>query len=469
MKDIYQSLVEHANDAIIIATKEGSITYLNPKTEEMFGYTRDELIGKSVTMLIPQEKRDEEQEILEGIRVKKEKGTIGSIKEGKGITKNGQTIYVEVSYFGFQRNEDYSIGGIIRDISEKKLIDEKLRISEERARALLNAPIDTAVLVNDKGIIVDCNSAFMKRFNKDKDVLVGSSAFDLLEPEVAKKRRNAIKKVVLEGKPLHLEDQHQERWFQHSIYPILDNQGKVIQLAVVSHDYTKMKQAELELTGNRDRLRLLASQLTEAEEEARRYFANFLHDKIGQTFFILKIRLEMHQKSLEGSNNFNDIHEAIKLLRKLMEDTRTLSYEMSPAILQELGLEAALKWLTEKTNKDYDIVVDFKSDKQPIQLDEIVSTTLFRAVSELLTNIVKHAKAQHATITIRREDNSITICVEDDGIGFDISKLNTFPSEEKGFGIFNIQERLNYLGGELKIASSGDQGTKITLRAPLKI
>ena len=92
MKDIYQSLIEHANDGVILATKEGSITYLNAKTEEMFGYTRDELIGKSVTMLIPQDKRKDEQEVLQGISVKKKKGTIGSTREGRGLTKNCQTI-----------------------------------------------------------------------------------------------------------------------------------------------------------------------------------------------------------------------------------------------------------------------------------------------------------------------------------------------------------------------------------------
>jgi len=458
VENLSQRIFHKDKDSVYISCNKNYADFLNIAPEKIVGKTDYDFYSKELA----EKYRADDKRIIES-------GTVETIEEI--CTRNGKEEIVQTVKAPIKDEAGAVVGvlGIFWDITERKKLENTVRESEERARALLNAPFDTAVLVNDKGIIIDCNRAFMKRFNKDKDVLVGSSAFDLLEPEVAKRRRNAIKKVVLEGKPLHLEDQHRGRWFYHSICPVLDNQRKVIQLAVVTHDYTEMKQAELELAENRDNLRLLTSQLTKAEEEARRIFANFLHDKIGQTLFILKIRLEMHQKSLAGSYNLDDLQEALKLLEKLLKDTRTVSYEMSPAVLQELGLEAALGWLTEKTNKDYDIVVNFKSDKQPIQLDDIVSTTLFRAVSELLTNIIKHAKAQNATITLGRENNSITICVDDDGIGFDISNLNSFPSEEKGYGIFNIKERLNYLGGELTIASSGGQGTKITLRAPLKI
>ncbi len=161
----------------------------------------------------------------------------------------------------------------------------------------------------------------------------------------------------------------------------------------------------------------------------------------------------------------NDI---LKTIDQTIHDTRVLSYELSPVILHELGLEVALSWLAEQTEKQHNIAVAFKSDKKAMRLDDGLKIILYRAVSELLNNVVKHAWAQHVAVSIKRSNGQVQITVEDDGVGFDPAQLEGIAATERGFGLFSIKERLHYLGGSILIKSALYKGTHITLLAPLK-
>ena len=468
VEEKYRNMFEYAIDAIITSNNKGFITSCNKKAEEMFGYNREEMIGKSVSILIPRKKRNEEKKILKSIALNIKSGVIGSIKEGIGLTKDGQTFPIEASYYAFRANDEYILTGIFRDISERKQIEEHLRESEERARALINATTDIALLVDKKGTIIDFNEALIVRLNKSRDELVGKTPFDLFDREVAKGRNKFLKQVFSEGIPVRFQDGHRGRWFDHSIHPILDKQGKVKQVAIFAHDITKLKQREEEIIAARDKLKALALQTTEIEEQARRTGALYLHDRVGQTLFVLKIRLEMIAKTKGNSETSEDWKDIFKLIEKLIDDARILSYEMSPAILNELGLEAALESLVDQTNRQHDIVVSFRSDQQPKPLEDDICTLLYRAVSELLTNIVKHANAKNVIISIRKDNNQVQLDIEDDGAGFETERLKFLPDKNKGFGLFSIKERLQWHHGDMVIKSTRGQGTQINLLAPLK-
>jgi signal transduction histidine kinase len=263
----------------------------------------------------------------------------------------------------------------------------------------------------------------------------------LFDRKVAIKRKKFLKKVVSEGTPVRFQDRHRGRWFDHSANPIFDKQGKVTQVAMFAHDITELKENEEEIIAVRDKLKALAIELAKIEEESRRNFANYLHDRIGQTLFILKIKLEMLAKSGAESKASDNWEEIFKLIENVIEDTRTLSYEMSPVILNELGLEAALEWLVDQTNKQHDIAFRFRRDKQPKPLDGDMCTLLYRATHELLTNIIKHAQAKNVLVSLRNDDNQIKLCIEDDGDGFKTEELRFLPYNNKGFGLFSIKER----------------------------
>lgn len=216
-----------------------------------------------------------------------------------------------------------------------------------------------------------------------------------------------------------------------------------------------------------NQLKSLASQLTLIEEQERRRFATYLHDQIGQTLFIAKIKLEMLRESSSSTDIVKSSDEILKIIEQIIKDTRSLTFELSPPILYQLGLEAALEWLVEQMKEQYGIIVEFEDDKQPKPLSDDILILLFQAVRELLVNVTKHAQARKVKVSIGRDGEDLRIRVEDDGVGFITSEIGSSKSKNKGFGLFSIKERLDHLGGNLEIESKPDQGTRITLVAPL--
>jgi signal transduction histidine kinase len=209
-------------------------------------------------------------------------------------------------------------------------------------------------------------------------------------------------------------------------------------------------------------------EVTTIEENARRTFSNYLHDRIVQTLFVLKIRLAMMAKAADGSEKSQNWEEIFKLMEKAISDTRALSYEMSPSILNELGCEAALEWLVDQTNKAQGIAVSFKGTRMPQPLDQNICTVLYRAVRELLTNVIKHANARNVSLSMRQDDHQVELEMKDDGVGFDTECLQSLPDHNKGFGLFSIKERLQWYGGDMAVTSAPGRGTQVTLFAPVR-
>ena len=227
------------------------------------------------------------------------------------------------------------------------------------------------------------------------------------------------------------------------------------------------KQAEQNLIDYQKKLKSLTAELILSEQKERRHFAEFLHDEIGQQLFATRLQLELLQGTLSSPANSETLDNAINNIKNVMNHSRSLTFELSPPILYELGLETALDWLGEQTRKKYDIMVTVHDDKQNKPLDDDVKILLYQAVRELLINVAKHAQTKNASVSINKDSSTIRICVEDNGIGCNFQKSNSSTSKHEGFGLFRITERLNQLGGHCEIESHPNRGTHITLVAPL--
>ena len=230
------------------------------------------------------------------------------------------------------------------------------------------------------------------------------------------------------------------------------------------------KIAESQVAAYQENLRSLASALSLAEEKERRRLAVYLHDQIGHTLALANIKLEELQKALPGQcPEFpaGELEKTGSLLEQAIRDTHSLTFKISSPILYELGLEAALEWLTEQLQKDHGISARFVADGQPQPLGDDVRVLIFQAVNELLVNVVKHAQAQNVEVSIRREGGNLKVGVGDDGVGFQMPQTKPGRREPCGFGLFSIRERLRPWGGVLEVQSEPGAGTHVILTVPL--
>ncbi|MBN2018863.1 MAG: PAS domain-containing protein [Sedimentisphaerales bacterium] len=243
--------------------------------------------------------------------------------------------------------------------------------------------------------------------------------------------------------------------------------GKPAKMVGTVQDVTEEKQIENELRQSHHQLRLLTAQLSMVEEKERRRIASDLHDSVGQILAFASRELRSLKKSSPGrlAASMTDL---CSKLDQAIQQTRSLSFDLSPSILYDLGLEVAIEDLAEKFCNERKMKCRFESIPGPKPLAEDVKILLYRAVRELLINIAKHAKAGTVGVSLARNGNEMLITVEDDGNGFDSGLLENGFVKPKGFGIFSIRERLGHVGGRMEIKSIRNKGTKVTLVAPLR-
>ena len=269
--------------------------------------------------------------------------------------------------------------------------------------------------------------------------------------------------AIATGTGSSVEVEHDGRVYSFMIAPVADA-GYV---NLYGRNITGRKQAEEKLLNYQKQLQSLASELSLTEERERRQVATVLHDRIGQTLAVSKIKLAAVREELSGSDHSGPVGEILELIEQTIQDTRSLTLELSPPILYELGLEAALQWLAEEFQRRHGIPCELEDDAVDKPLDDDIRVVLFQSVRELLLNVAKHARAGLVRIVVAREEDHITLSVQDDGIGFDTDETGSRPRNTGGFGLFNIRERLEHLGGCLDLHSETGKGTSITLTAPL--
>ena len=213
-------------------------------------------------------------------------------------------------------------------------------------------------------------------------------------------------------------------------------------------------------------LRRLASRLTLAEERERRLIASDLHDHVGQSLAMLKMRMrEFRDNALFGGAE-ESIDEVIALLDQTIRYTRDLTGEISPPVLYELGLDPALQWLAERFSSRHGLTVRFDSRGRSSELPEELAVMMFRSARELLHNSQRHSRAGRASLSVRWGDDDLSLTVADRGCGFDPSV--PWSGSDQGFGLFSIRERVGDLGGRFEIETEPGGGCRATIVVPIR-
>ncbi len=247
--------------------------------------------------------------------------------------------------------------------------------------------------------------------------------------------------------------------------PLLGEGGEVVGVHMHILDITEQRRAELARRASEERLRTLANELVLAEERERRRLAEGLHEGCAQLLTAAAFKVGAIRRDAPALET--RLHEISELLQEAQRQARTLSFELSPPVLYDGGLSPALRWLAGDLRERFALEVELDDRLAGGAIDERTSVILFRAVRELLVNVVKHARVGRARVQAGLEDGGAAVAVEvtDEGRGFDGADLT--GSGEGGFGLLSLRERVCDLGGRMEVRSAKDEGTSVSIVVPV--
>lgn len=251
-----------------------------------------------------------------------------------------------------------------------------------------------------------------------------------------------------------------------------DPDGVAMLMALASQAAVAIQNAQLfaELEAQREALRQVSLRLVNAQEEERRRISRELHDELGQALTALKINLDVARRALTAevpSKLRRSIHEASSLAVQTLETARSLSLELRPAMLDDLGLVSALRWEIDHYEQRTGQKVYFEADMADTDLQPELEITIYRIITEALTNVARHAHASHIWVYLRVENFQVLANVEDDGVGFDATGWFNSPGEHKSLGLAGMRERAELLGGRLEVISRPGHGTQVQVQLPI--
>lgn len=214
-------------------------------------------------------------------------------------------------------------------------------------------------------------------------------------------------------------------------------------------------------------LRALAAELTQTELRERKRLAKILHDHIQQLLVSAKMHLTSLSQEQMDTAAWESVQEIEEILKEAIAASRSVTVELSPPILQEAGLCAALHWLSRRMREKYRFQVEVTTDDDAEPAGEEEKFLLFECTRELLFNAFKHSGQTLARVHLRRSSGDwMQISVDDDGCGADLAELQQRNVDQVSFGLFSIQQRLVHLGGTMKLDSAPGSGMRITLTVP---
>jgi len=481
-KSRYRTVADFTYDWEYWEKPDGTLHYVSPSCERITGYKAEQFIAKPQLfqeIIFPEDKdiwnthhhtavdSPKLREIQ--FRIRRQDGQISWIEHVCQPVLDSQG-----RFLGFRASN--------RDITDRKKAEETLRESKillrEREQSLLEAQ-RIAHLGNWQWNIIENKLWWSdevyrifglepKQFGATYDAFLA-----YVHPDDRKFVEESVNKALYEEKTYNIDHRvirtdGDERIVHERAEVTYDANHKPLKMIGTVYDITEQRKAENEIRKNHRALRVLTAELQLAEEQERRRIAQDLHDSIGQILAFSGRELKAMQKSLPDKIS-KPLKKITSQLDLAIEQIKTLSFDLSPSILYDLGFEVAVEDLVDKMNKEKKIRCHFENCRSPKPLANDVKVLLYRSIRELLINAAKHANCSLVKVSLLRSSSDIHIKIEDDGQGFDVSVLNVSSQKLKGFGIFSIHERLNHIGGRFKIESVEGKGTKAILAAPLDI
>ena len=363
---------------------------------------------------------------------------------------------------------------------EHKLPVKALEISETRYRRLFETAQDGILILDaSTGQITDVNPFLTEMLGYTRDNFLGKQLWEIGAFKDIEASRAAFSELQNKG------------YIRYEDLPLETKDGRFINVEFVSNSYsvdhqrviqcnirniTARRRAEQELSRTKDNLeelvhartaqvRAMAMELTNVEQRERKRLAEVIHDNLQQLLVGAKWSIQTAQRKVLDNTVHQSLERTAELIDESIKTSRSLVAELSPPILHNEGLVAAIKWLGKWMEEIHGIKVEIKSEIVIEPDSDGISYMLFQSVRELLLNIVKHSQVKAAQVSISRIDDQIQIIVSDEGTGFNSSQIGE-QGTATGFGLSNMRERLGLLGGYMEIDSTTDIGTRVSINAP---
>lgn len=351
-------------------------------------------------------------------------------------------------------------------LEERNRAEEALQVERNKLKAILDSMTDGVYVVNENYEIVYCNPVIERKYGP----IIHDRCYEHLG-EGTTICEWCDGKEVFAGKTVLRETYSHRTGKTYEVLgiPFVWSDGIPCKLGII-RDITERKNAEEALRKSEGRLRDLSTQLLSAQEMERKRISTELHDELGQELSVMKLHVNFIEKQLSPDQDVLKLEcrKALENVDQVIDSVRRLSRDLSPAILEDFGLSAAVRRVIASFAKRYGIKVAVDM----IDVDSLIPrsshTIIYRIVQEALTNIGKHSRAGNVRVTIGRNDSSVSFVIEDDGTGFDVEETLAQGPDDRGLGLVTMKGRARMLGGKVDIRSEKDSGTRISVSLPIK-
>ena len=392
------------------------------------------------------------------------------VNEFRVVTRDGKEIWL--SAVGRRIQYQGRLAGLfsIRNVTELKIIEGALRRSEEFFRSVIENALDGIVVLTTDGTVSYASPSTERVLGYTQEEQIGANWFKFTSPDEILAKTEMFKDLIQSpGATVRAESYIKRKDGSLIIVeatgrPIVNN-GKLEGILVNWRDITERKRMEEELRSSREQLRNLSTHLQSVREEERTLVAREIHDELGQTLTALKMDLSWLSKRLSAEQEplLKKTRAMLELTDTAIHTVKTISAELRPGILDDLGLEDAIEWLTEEFQNRAGVECEFISSPGAIVLDQGRTTAIFRILQEALTNIARHAGATKVNVSLQQKADSLLLKVKDNGTGIAKEQISSPTS----FGLIGMQERARSWGGEVGIRGVRSKGTTVIASIPL--
>jgi PAS domain S-box-containing protein len=462
VEEKYRDIFENAEEGIFQSTPQGQYLVVNPALARMHGFdSQEELLGcKDISreIYVDPGLREVFKRLLE------EQGSVRGF-EHQIFRRDGSKIWVSVNARAVwnKAGDVVYYEGTAQDITKRKETGAALQESEERYRALFENSKDALYVHDLSGIYISVNRAAERLTGYSRAEIIGKNIADLIAPQhLPDVQENLCRKLEAEGETTYEIEtitKDGRRVPVEISSRLIYEHGIAVGIQGTARDITDRKRAQ-------KALRIYSQRLIEAQEAERQSVARELHDEVGQVLTAVKINLHSIQNTCKTRECMPRIEEGLGIVEEALGHVRELSFNLRPALLDDLGLTAALRWYldryAQRTGMQTELLSDFDDERLPRELE----TACFRIAQEALTNIARHAQATKASIRFERSNGTLLLTVADNGVGFDVNGFDQHGAS--ALGLRGMMERAQAIGGAIAMHSRPAKGTEIQARLPIK-